>query len=391
MMLHHILRRRNTPKKLFPINLIGFLFSFHLSILIYINSSFLSNYFSSPMVSLIYVLGSVGSIFLFFISVHLLNWLGNRRFLEFFLVIELISVCMLAITTSPIWLAVFFIIFSSTSVLILYSLDIFLEDVSSEEKTGRIRGVYLTLGNLAVVLSPLTIALVAPNGEFTHLYVVSALVLIPVFLVALYAFKNFKDGKKEVPKLPFKAWWHSNNIRRDTFVRFTLSLFYSIVVIYSPLYLRNFVGFTWTEISIIFTIMLLPFVLFEIPFGRIADKFTGEKEIMTTGLFIMGTTLIIMPFMNKPLMIPWIIILFASRVGASMVEVTVESYFFKHVNKNDEGLISIFRLTQSVAYIVGPIIGALVIAFLPFEAMFFILALVMLKAMGSSSLLQDTR
>ncbi|MFZ2049035.1 MAG: MFS transporter [Minisyncoccia bacterium] len=390
-MLHHILRRRNTPKKLFPIHLAGFLFSFHLSILIYINSSFLGNYFNSTFVSLIYIGGALGSIILLLISVRLQNWLGNRRFLELFLLIELISVCTLALTNSPLWVALFFMIFEATSVLIIYSLDIFLEDATPEERTGRVRGIYLTLGNLAVVLSPLVIALVAPNGEFTHLYVVSALILLPIFLIALYAFNDFKDGKKEIPKLPFKAWWHSNNIRRDTMVRFALSLFYSIVVIYSPLYLRNIVGFTWTEISIIFTIMLLPFVLFEIPLGRLADKLLGEKEIMTTGLFIMGTTLIIMPFMNKPLMIPWIIILFASRVGASMVEVTVESYFFKHVNKNDEGLISIFRLTQSVSYIIGPIIGAVVIAFLPFEAMFFILALVMLKAMSSSTLLQDTR
>jgi len=390
-MLHHILRRRNTPKKLFPIHLAGFLFSFHLSILIYINSSFLGTYFNSTLVSLLYILGAIVSIILFFLSVRLQNWLGNRRFLEFFLVIELIAICGLALTSTPLWVAIFFVTYDATSVLIIYSLDIFLEDATPEEKTGRIRSIYLTLGNLAVVLSPLVIALAAPNGEYNHLYVISALMLVPVFLIALYAFKGFKDGKKEVPKLPIMAWWQSKNIRRDTLVRFSLSLFYSIVVIYSPLYLRNIVGFSWTEISIIFTIMLLPFVLFEIPLGNLADKWSGEKEIMTLGLFIMGTSLIIMPFFNAPNMIIWTIILFASRCGASMVEVTTESYFFKHVNKNDEGLISIFRISQTAAYIVGPIIGAFVIAFLPFEAMFFILALVMLKAMSSSALLQDTR
>jgi MFS family permease len=137
--------------------------------------------------------------------------------------------------------------------------------------------------------------------------------------------------------------------------------------------------------------MLLPFILFEIPLGRLADKWCGEKEIMTLGLFIMGTSLLIIPFIQIPNILYWTILLFCSRVGASMVEVTAESYFFKHVSKSDTGLISIFRLTQPTAYIVGPIIGAFCIAFLPFEAMFFILALVILKAMSSSSLLQDTR
>ena len=390
-MIHHLLRRRDVPRKLSPIYLAGFLFSFHISVLLYINSSFLGRYFSPSEVSLIYILGALGNIILFLLSVRLQNWLGNRRFLELFLLVELTAVAGLALASSPFTIALLFIAYDSTSVLIIYSLDIFLEDATPGDMTGRIRSIYLTLGNLAIVLSPLIIALVAPSGEYNHLYVISAMLLFPIFLIAFFSFKNFKDGEKETPKLPFKAWWHSKNIRRGTLVRFTLDLFYSMMIIYTPLYLRNTIGFSWTEISIIFTIMLLPFVLFEIPLGRLADKWCGEKEIMTLGLFIMGSVLLIIPFLKIPSIALWAILLFTSRTGASMVEVTAESYFFKHVSKSDTGLISIYLLSRPIAYIIVPIIGALTIAFLPFEAMFFILALIMLKAMSSSTILRDTR
>jgi len=330
------------------------------------------------------------NILLLLLVVRLEKTFGNRGFYFIFLVLEALAVLGLVLVSNSIALALLFILFQGTSAMIFYSLDIFLEDASPEKETGKIRGIYLTLLNLAVILSPVMIALFAPDGEFTRLYIISLLFLIPLFFLGIFSFKRFQDGQERWKSLPILSWWKHKNIRRVSIVRLTLNIFYSFMVIYMPIYLRQNIGFSWTEISIIFTIMLLPFVLFQIPVGRLADKLYGEKEFMTVGLFIMGTTLLMLPFIESADIIIWAGLLFLSRVGASFIEISTESYFFKQVNKHDLGMISIFRLTWPIAFILTPLFTILFLKILPFETMFFILAMLVLYIMNSSTKIHDT-
>lgn len=386
-----LLNTSKTTRALVPVFLANLFFSFHYNVLVYVNSSFLSEFFTPTGVALLYILGSIGNILLFFLALRFEHQHGNRIFFSLILFVELLAVAGLALASTPLATALLFIIFQSTFLLIVFSLDLFLEAENSKRNTGTIRGMYLTLGNLALVLSPLLIAWIAPQGEFRHLYIVSAFFLLPLFYLAAFSFKSFRDGKPRFTNLPFRAWSGSKNIEHVTFVRLSLTIFYSLMVIFMPLYLNKFIGFSWTEISLIFTIMLLPFVLFEIPFGRLADKWCGEKELMTLGLFIIGICLILMPFIQTPHLILWTILLFVSRVGASMTEITAESYFFKHVDKRDDGLITIFRLTWPAGFIIGPLIAIISLALLPFEAVFIFCAVIMLTSMNASAKLEDTR
>ena len=373
-----------------PIYVADIFFSFHYNSVIYVNSSFLEKFFTVDFVSFLFILGSVGSIILFFLAVGLEKKLGNRIFFFLFLILEAIGVAGLAFSNSPIFIAILFILFESASMMIFYSLDIFLEDVSPDKETGSIRGIYLTLMNLAVLLSPMMIAFFAPNGEFTRLYIMSVLCLIPLFLLGIFSFKHFKDERQHFNALPIITWWKHKNVRRVTLVRLTLDIFYSLAVIYIPIYLYQNIGFSWTQISIIFTIMLLPFVLFEIPVGKLADNWCGEKEFMTLGLFILGTTLLIMPFLKTPNLIAWATLLFISRVGASFIEISSESYFFKQVGTRDLRLVSIFRMTWPLAFIIGPLLAILSINTLGFTGLLLLTALIVLKTMNSSTKLQDT-
>lgn len=388
--MSHRLIHRNYLNKLIPVFIANFFFSLHYNVLVYVNSSYLGRLFNPGIVSFLYIIGSVLSILVFFLSIRLQKYYGNKKFFSFFILLELIAVVGLSFTSALVSTALLFIMFEVTSIMIIYSMDIFLEDATKENQTGSVRGVYLTLGNLALVLSPLLIAIVAPNGEFSHLYVVSALFLSPLFILSAFSFNKFKDGAQKYVGLPIKIWLNTPNIRRVTTVRFVLEMFYVFMVIYMPIYLHQNIGFSWMNISFIFTIMLLPFIIFEIPMGKIADAWCGEKEIMTLGLFIIGIALLIIPFLRTPNLILWAGLLFFSRIGASFVEITTESYFFKHVDKRDKGMISIYRLNWPVAFIIGPIIGAFSLAILPFEAMFLVLAVIIFKSMDTSTKLRDT-
>jgi len=127
------------------------------------------------------------------------------------------------------------------------------------------------------------------------------------------------------------------------------------MVVYTPLYLTKYVGFSWAEIGVIFTIMLLPFVIFEIPVGRLADKKYGEKEFLTVGFIIMGIFTMAIGFVTVKNFWLWAAILFATRIGASFVEITCDTYFFKKVDQGKTDVIGFYRLTRPLSYVAAPV------------------------------------
>src|SRR3989338_5111369 len=115
----------------------------------------------------------------------------------------------------------------------------------------------------------------------------------------------------------------------------------------------------------------------------------GEKELMIIGFLITSIALLFMPFIGKEFAL-WTMVLFFSRVGASLIETMTESYFFKHVDSRDTGLLSIFRLTRSVGSIGGVAVGVAALIFLSIDKTFFVLALVVFLGLRESLSLRDT-
>jgi hypothetical protein len=84
-------------------------------------------------------------------------------------------------------------------------------------------------------------------------------------------------------------------------------------------------------------------------------------------------------------------IIFLTRVGASLVEVTTESYFFKQVKGDDSSTISLFRLARPVANLAGVLVGSLSLLFLPFHLIFTVLAFVLVTGIFATIKLNDTK
>ena len=380
--------------KFAPVFIASIFLSLHYGAILYVNSSLLGNFFKPGIVSLLFLLGAIGNVILFLFTPKLIEQFGKRPPLFFFLFIATLSTLGLAFAQSAFTTLISFVAYSSVLFIIYYYLDIFLEELSRNTNTGEVRGIYLTLTNLGIAGGPLILAILAEDGAFRLIYLVAALFLIPPILLALFSFRS------RLPKwhglhhnhlfLPFVLWWKTKEVRRVTLARLVLEFFFAFMVIYTPIYLHNELGFEWSELGIIFTIMLLPFVLLEWPAGELADRFYGEKEIMGVGFLITGISLLTMPFIGK-IFLAWLVILFISRVGASLIEVTTESYFFKHVGAEDTGLISIFRLTRPVSIVLGATTGILALNLFSFEKIFFVLAVVVFFGFKESLSLKDTK
>ncbi|MCR4279678.1 MAG: MFS transporter [Candidatus Zambryskibacteria bacterium] len=369
--------------------------SLHMGALLYVNSSFLERFFSSDIVGLLFVLSAIGNILFFLISPRLLN-MFNRDFLLFvFLSITAASTLGLCFATTPFATAFWFVLYSSVLFMNYYFLDILLEELSSDKRTGEIRGVYLTFLNIGIAGGPLFAGLIKANefeqSAYQLVYLAGFFLLIIPIVISIFFFKTKKYEKVQRAslRLPFKKWWQRRNVRAITLSRAMLEMFYTIMVIYTPIYLHTRLGFTWAELSIIFSVALVPFILFQWPAGELADRYIGEREILSLGFFTTGIALLLMPFLGK-VFLAWMLVLFLSRIGASLIEVMTESYFFKKIDHKDTGLISIFRISRSAGIILGAIVGAINLNLFSFEKIFFVLAIVVFFGLRESLYIKDT-
>ena len=389
------INRKLSKKSAFAaIYTVGFLSAFHVFLIVYINSSFLNQYISEEFVGSLYIIGSLMTISTLTIIPYALRRFGNYMTLVAFTLLEILILLGMAFIKEPAIVIPLFVTHWVVFQIMFINIDIFLETYQKKESdTGSTRGIFLTIINSALILSILIVGLILTNNDFWKIYLISAGVLLPFLFIIFTKFRNFKDPVYE----DFKIWRTLKKFRTDKNIsnifmaQFILKFFFSWMVVYMPIYLHDYIGFEWSQIAIIFTIMLLPFILIEIPAGKIADKWIGEKELLSVGFIIMALFTMMIPFVGITSFVLWAGILFVTRIGASLVEVTTESYFFKHVQGDDANIISFFRMTRPTAYIAGPLVAIITLQFLPFQYIFLVLGIIMFLGLKYSFALKDTR
>jgi predicted MFS family arabinose efflux permease len=277
--------------------------------------------------------------------------------------------------------------------LISFTLDIFLERNSDTKHTGTIRGHYLTVSNSAWILGPLLAGMIITDSGYKGIYAAAFGLLFPIFYLIYRNFKKFKDP--HYPKISLTKSvaliMNDRDLSKLTVINTVLQTFYSWMTIYTPIFLNKIIGFSWTEISIIFTIMLVPFVLIETPLGKLADRKYGEKEIMAIGYIIMGISTIILSFITVKSLAIWAIILFLTRIGAAAAEAMIETYFFKKVDVKDSEILSIFRITRPLSFFIAPLITVVGLMFVSNTYLFAIIGTLCIITIIPIALIRDTR
>ncbi len=372
--------------------------SLHSSLVVFTNSSYLELFFSDAHISLLYTLASLISLVVLFYLSSLLRTVGNFNLTILFTLVEIAALLGMAFTSSTFLAGFFFVAHFVSVALIFLNLDIFMEAIigSQEKQTGSARGLYLVLFSIAGAIAPLiTGLLVTENSQalFRDVYIVSAILLLFFVVIMTLYFKKFKDAS--YPKSTVRGLLHTFFKEHDTrnvfIAQFYLQFFFTWMVIYTPLYLAKVAGFNWTEIGLILSVALIAYVIFEYPIGVVADKYIGEKEMMAFGFFLIAVSTSWLSFLPVGNIVMWMLVMFLTRVGASFVEVTTESYFFKHAKSEDSDKISLFRMTRPFASILGALIGSSLLLQVEFNFIFIILGFLMLPGIFFTLLLKDTK
>jgi predicted MFS family arabinose efflux permease len=229
--------------------------------------------------------------------------------------------------------------------------------------------------------------------DFKLVYLASALTLIPFSYILLVKLREFKDP--DYPHLRIfegiTNFWKYHDVRNVFFAHFLLQLFFAWMVIYTPLYLSTVIGLNWEQIGIVLFAGLMAYVFLEYAIGIVADKFLGEKEMMAFGFAIIAISTSWFVFLDNSSVIAWMIAMFMTRVGASFVETTTESYFFKHTESKDTNIIGLFRITRPLSYVLGALLGTVALHYLDFHMLFVLLGLLMVPGLFFAMVLKDTK
>ncbi|MFZ2832136.1 MAG: MFS transporter [Minisyncoccia bacterium] len=375
--------------------LTSFLYSFHYALPLYIESSFISKVLPSELlVGLIFSFAALFTVAGTFLLPRALRRFGNYRTTLTVMGAEILTLIALAFISNPFVVIFFFIAQRVLADIIFLNLDYFVESFTDNEKTGGMRGVFMTVLNIAIAVAPFLAGMLLANDDYAKIWLAAALFMSLGFIVIAKYFKHYKDPHYVVPA--FKTTFHivkgSHDLHSIIFMHFLLSFFFAMMVIYTPIYLNKHIGIPMSDIlGTIIPIALIPFIIFEVFLGKLADNRYGEKEILTVGFLIMGISTMSIFWVTTASVAFWAGLLFISRTGASAVEIMTESYFYKQVGPADAHLITFMRTTRATSYIMAPIAGSLILAFLDFRYLFLALGLFMLSAIWFSLTIRDTK
>lgn len=382
------------PLRLLILYFLGFFIALSAALPAYIQSNFLNEFVSLETLSLFFISANALTIFCILYFPQLIKKLSNFFLTKVVLIILGVSLLGLVIANNPLSALLSTILFTISTNLLWINMDILIETFSSDSTTGKTRTIYFTFINLGWVLAPSLSSYLIKMGNYQLAFLIAASLTIPIFFMFLYKGRHLKDKvaySKERLSAVIKKTWTNKNLRGIFFVALLLQLFYSTAVVYLPIYLYQNIGIGWGSLGLMFSIMLLPFLIFEIPAGVIADKYIGEKEILFLGFFILVLSLFLFFYLDTSSFWVWASVLFLSRVGASLIEAMRETYFFKIVNAKDVSYINIFRTTAPLGYIIGPGLAMLILAFLPLNYLFLIVGLIILGGFGFIWSLKDTK
>jgi MFS family permease len=380
-------------KKLRLINFISFLFGFSQALLLYVMSDYFREAIKSDKSVGVFYFIAYCVVLAGMLNMHkIIRHLGKITAYSLFFFLQICFVIFLVFLNPSLPGALLLMAFIIVNSLVYVLLDIILEEYSEDRKSGRIRGLYLTMGNVGFLVGPLLSVHLLNRFGFNGLFLFSASINMAIFIIGLVGLhgSNGKFVQKLTTRDVAKKILVNKDVMRIYTISFVLEFFYALMVVYTPLYLLN-EGVSWSNIGIIFTFMLLPFALFEYPIGVIADKRLGEKEMLILGILIIGFSTAGIYFMQSNAIWLWCLMLFLTRFGATFVDILRDSYFYKKIDGRDMDMISFFRTTRPVSYIVSMAMSTMLLSVFPVRQVFLLISLVVLAGLYPAFKLVDNK
>lgn len=363
--------------KLMSLFLQGAFFSFSSAILSYVLSSYIEKFIDSSYIGVVYLIPNIISIILIFYFGKIIKKFGIYKAYIFDIVLLFLSLFLQAfIDKNIIYILFLLVIYQSTMALSWVFIDYYVEKYSTDSSTGNTKGLQWTIINATFIFGPFFSGFMVQYLGYEAIFLLASLMIIPPIIFVVKNFKNIKIVHEENTKINIKEVYKNKAVFKISIVNFLLNFFYCWMTIFTPLYMNKVLNLTWDKIGVITALILLPFIIFQFPAGKIADKYLGEKELLMISILILGLSTIGLFFVKD---VFWfILILFTTRIGASVLEIMREVYLYKNINAQNVDLISFYKILSPLSWVAGPALSTILLSIFDMKYLFLILGLTIL-------------
>lgn len=259
-----------------------------------------------------------------------------------------------------------FAIYQFILALFVTDVSLYIKHYSDYKTIAENAGKLGSFANIGWFVGPFLGSLIADKYGFESVFILSAIIA----LIALFTFFFVRIGDEEVNVQHsrsfagnLKYFFKDPNLRRTYINNAGLGFIFSIWD-FLPLLMAK-IGATVPIIGMTKSLMGVPQSIFEYPVGRLADKETGEKKLFIVG-YIMAALFTLFLGFTTDLRV-FITFFFIAATGTSLLEMTRDSYFFRQIKEKEVELISVYRTSDTLPYLVGQCLAILTLSLIPIE------------------------
>ncbi len=328
-------------------------------------------------------------------SVHAVTevW-GVRKALLFAVTLNTVSLFLIAYANSFVTLLIPVAGTFIAAAYIVCFLDAYVsENTSHGHNTGSVRGIFLAASNVAYIAAPAAAGLFAATMGYSSLFFIAGVCMFP-FLYIVHRFlpdiRELKEAKRHNTHHAIRKILRTAQLREVFIAQALYRTFAIISAAYIGLYLTGSVGMTVAVMSIVLTCMEIPYVLVQVPLGKLIDGTWHEQTVAMFGFFILALTTTMIPLaVGVTSIVFWALLLFVQRIGGAMVELCLESFFFKHVQVVEQEEVAAFRSIYQITAVLGPAIAASLLFLGSYTAVFMCLSVLMVYGIYTSFQLES--
>ena len=258
-------------------------------------------------------------------------------------------------------------------VISLFVLDVglYVKHYSDYKVIAENAGKLGSLGNIGWLVGPLLGSLIANSFGFEAVFLFAAAVSLIALFITFFVRLSNEDG--HVPhtrsfKSNVSVFIKNPRLRRTYLNNAGLGFIYSLWD-YLPLLMTG-IGATIPVIGMTKTLMGVSQAIFEYPIGQMADREIGERKLFIIG-YIFATVFTIMLGFTTNLHY-FITFFFIAATGTAFLEMTRDSYFFRQISKEEIELVSVYRTSDTLPFLIGQGLAVIFLTFFQIQWWFVI-------------------
>jgi len=260
------------------------------------------------------------------------------------------------------------------------------KEISPSGQRGEFRSVYGTFANAGLFIGPVIGGLLADRFALRTPYIFAVVLLLASLTFTI----KLTDNARQSTRVTDRSVSHHEDLRallkefsqqRELIVLelCTAALFfwYSARWVFGPLFLER-LGYSPFVIGLWIAVSASPYLFFQIPLGRLADR-SGKTCLICLGFVIASIFIIPLGFLHS---LPSLMVtIFVISLGTTLVEPLIEARVTDIVPRERYGAYAgIFEFAKTFGVMLGPVCSALFVflfgitySFIP-AVLFFVLA-----------------